>query len=240
MSQLRRLEPDQIPAEVNRYLLPQELDQRVISVRRHPAVLIGPIIYALAGLVLALVLSGTVLRKTHTVIYAVWVIWVLLVLNLLWAAINWAVDYFVVTSHRMLLTTGLLTRKVDMMPLGKVTDMSFQRSFGGRIFGYGEFVVESAGQEQALRNVTFLPYPERLYRDVCDMLWPAKPPPDCKMCNGSGNVVLAEERRLVTATCPNCNGTGKKPPPTVLEYPDTIVDEDVEPSSDPNLDPYED
>jgi hypothetical protein len=60
------------------------------------------------------------------------------------------------------------------------------------------------------------------------------------MCNGSGNIVLAEERRLVTATCPNCDGTGKKPPPTVIEYPEAIVEDDLEPSSDPNQDPYED
>src|SRR5450432_1606396 len=102
MSQLRRLEPDQIPAEVNRYLLPQELDKRVISVRKHPAVLISPIIYALGGLVLALVLSGTLLRGQSALLYAVWIGWVLLALNLLWAAINWAVDYFVVTHQRML------------------------------------------------------------------------------------------------------------------------------------------
>ena len=240
MTQLWRTEFDKLPAEVNRYLLPQELDQRVISRRRHQAMLLVPLAYTLVGLVIALILSGTVLRGQSGLMAVVWVIWVLLALHLIWAAVNWAVDYFVVTSHRMILTSGLLTRKVDMMPLGKVTDMSVKRSLGGRIWGYGEFVVESAGQDQALRNVTYLPYPERLYRDVCDMLWPAKPPPDCKMCNGSGNIVLAEERRLVTATCPNCDGTGKKPPPTVLEYPEAIVDDDLEPSSDPNQDPYED
>ena len=43
------------------------------------------------------------------------------------------------------------------------------------------------------------------------MLWSAMPPPDCKMCNGSGNIVLAEERKLVTATCPNCDRTTQKP-----------------------------
>lgn len=240
MTQVWRTEFDKLPAEVNRYLLPQELDQRVISTRRHQAMLLVPLAYTLIGLVIALILSGTVLRGQSGLLAVVWVIWVLLALHLIWSAVNWAVDYFVVTSHRMMLTSGLFTRKVDMMPLGKVTDMSFQRSLAGRIFGYGEFVVESAGQDQALRNVTFLPYPERLYRDVCDMLWPAKPPPDCKMCNGSGNIVLAEERRLVTATCPNCDGTGKKPPPTVLEYPEAIVEDDLEPSSDPNQDPYED
>jgi hypothetical protein len=83
------------------------------------------------------------------------------------------VDYFVITTERLLLTTGLLTRKVAMMPLSKVTDMSFQRSFGGRILGYGELIVESAGQNQALDHVPYIPYPEQLYLLVCGMLFPS-------------------------------------------------------------------
>jgi hypothetical protein len=77
----------------------------------------------------------------------------------------------------MLLTTGLLTRKVAMMPLAKVTDMSFQRSISGRMLGYGEFVLESAGQDQAFRVVSYLPYPEQLYLEVCSMIFPTKDPP---------------------------------------------------------------
>ena len=83
----------------------------------------------------------------------------------------WLEDYFVVTSQRLLLTTGLLTRTVNMMPLGKVTDMSFRRSAWGRVLGYGEFVVESAGQDQALRNIRHLPYPEQLYLEVCGLIF---------------------------------------------------------------------
>jgi hypothetical protein len=56
-----------------------------------------------------------------------------------------------------------------MMPLAKVTDMSFQRSAMGRIFGYGEFILESAGQDQALNRVDYLPYPEQLYLEVCGL-----------------------------------------------------------------------
>jgi len=134
-----------------------------------------------------------------------------------------------------MLTSGVLTRKVAMMPLGKVTDMSFQRTPAGRLLGFGEFIIESAGQDQALRTVDHIPYPEQLYLEVCEMLWPPKPPPDCKMCNGSGNVVLAEERRLVTVTCPNCDGTGKAPEPGNASYEDTIV-EGANPNEDPNED----
>lgn len=160
------------PAEVNKYLLPHE--QQVITVRKHPAVLIGPITVALAGLIAAAVLSDTILRHRSGLLAAVWIVWGILFVRLLWKAANWAVDYFVVTSQRMILTSGLLTRKVAMMPLVKVTDMSFQRSFFGRLFGYGEFILESAGQDQALRTVDHIPYPEQLYLEVCGLIFPSK------------------------------------------------------------------
>lgn len=160
------------PAEVNKYLLPHE--EQVITVRRHPAILIGPIAYTLAGLVIAVVLSDTLLRHQSSLLMIVWILWGLLVLYLIWKTALWAVDYFVVTSHRMLLAEGLLTRKVAMMPLVKVTDMSFQRSFLGRIFGYGTFILESAGQDQALRTVDHIPYPEQLYLEVCGLIFVPK------------------------------------------------------------------
>jgi uncharacterized membrane protein YdbT with pleckstrin-like domain len=160
------------PAEVNKYLLPHE--QQVITVRRHPAVLIGPIALTVGGLIAAAVLSDTVFRSNSSLMAVVWVAWAVLLVRLLWKAAEWAVDYFVVTSQRMLLTSGLVTRKVAMMPLGKVTDMSFQRSFLGRLLGYGEFVLESAGQDQALRTVDFIPYPEQLYLEVCGLIFPNK------------------------------------------------------------------
>lgn len=157
------------PAAVNRYLLPNE--QQVITVRRHPAVLIGPSVLALVGLLAAGVLTATVLHGNNVLVYTVWIGWLVLFGRMIWKAINWAVDFFVVTSHRILLTSGVLTRKVAMMPLTKVTDMSFQRTFAGRLLGFGEFIVESAGQDQALRNIDHIPYPEQLYLEVCGMLF---------------------------------------------------------------------
>jgi uncharacterized membrane protein YdbT with pleckstrin-like domain len=162
------------PASVSKYLLPNE--QQVITVRRHPAVLIGPSLLALAGLLAAAVLSATILHSYGVLAVVVWLAWLALFVRLIWKAINWAVDFFVVTSHRILLTSGVLTRKVAMMPLTKVTDMSFQRSFAGRMLGYGEFIVESAGQDQALRTIDHIPYPEQLYLEVCGMLFGSDEP----------------------------------------------------------------
>jgi len=157
------------PAAVNKYLLPNE--QQVITVRRHPAVLIGPSVLALAGLLTAGVVSATVLHGNGPLITAVWLAWLVLFVRLIWKAVNWAVDFFVVTSRRILLTSGIFTRKVVMMPLTKITDMSFERSAAGRLLGYGEFKVESAGQNQGLDRIDHVPYPEQLYLEVCGMLF---------------------------------------------------------------------
>jgi uncharacterized membrane protein YdbT with pleckstrin-like domain len=159
------------PAAVSKYLLPREV--QVATVRQHPAVLLASGGQALAGLLVAGLLSLTVLKHNHLLLAIVWIAWAVLLLRLIWKAINWAVDYFVITSQRLMLTTGLLTRKVAMMPMSKVTDMSFRRSFGGRLLGYGELIVESAGQNQALDRVPYIPYPEQLYLLVCGILFPA-------------------------------------------------------------------
>ncbi|WP_219469610.1 PH domain-containing protein [Nonomuraea rhizosphaerae] len=162
---------DSAPASVNRYLLPHE--QQVIMVRRHPAKLLRPVAEVFGGLIIAGLLSKIFGGgDSGTALVVVWWLWLLLLIRFVWKVAEWSVDYFVVTSKRMLLTTGLITRKVAMMPLGKVTDMSFQRSLLGRMLGYGEFILESAGQDQALSTVEYIPYPETLYLEVCQMLFP--------------------------------------------------------------------
>ncbi|MGI5493026.1 PH domain-containing protein [Microtetraspora malaysiensis] len=164
---------DSAPSSVNRYLLPHE--HQVIMVRRHPAVLLRPVGEIFGGLVVAGLLSKWLSDAGGgEALVVVWWAWLLLLIRFVWKVAEWSVDYFVVTSQRMLLTTGLITRKVAMMPLAKVTDMSFQRSLLGRMLGYGEFVMESAGQDQALRTVPFIPYPETLYLEVCQMIFPSK------------------------------------------------------------------
>ena len=163
---------DTVPASVNRYLLPHE--RQVITVHQHPAILIRPIFEVLIGLAIAGWLSNSVANGNGTAILVIWVLWGLVLLRLAIKVWEWVVTYFVVTSQRFLLANGIVTRKVNMMPLAKVTDMSFQRSALGRVLGYGEFILESAGQDQALTNVDYLPYPEQLYLEVCGLIFKDK------------------------------------------------------------------
>ena len=166
-----RLAPntDTVPASVNKYLLPHE--RQVISVHQHPAVLGRPVLWVLLGLAVAGWLSNSFTHGNTTAILIIWLLWAVLLLRLIWKIIDWSYTYFVITSQRLLLAQGFLLKKVDMMPLTKVTDMSFLRSPAGQLLGFGEFVVESAGQDQALRHIDHLPYPEQLYLEVCGLIF---------------------------------------------------------------------
>ncbi len=167
---------DTVPASVNKFLLPNE--RQVITVHQHPAVLIMPILYVLVGLGIAGFVSNSVTHGNSTATLVIWLLWVLTVLWLGFKVLDWAKTYFVVTSRRLVLATGIFTSDVNMMPLTKVTDMIFQRTATGRLLGYGEFVVESAGQDQALSHIKFLPYPEQLYLEVCGLIFQEKPEPE--------------------------------------------------------------
>lgn len=162
--------PDRtVPAAVYRVLLPHE-HKNLVTVRFHPAVLIRPVAEALAGLAVAGLLS-TISRLNDTALLVIWLLWGILLIRLLLAIYNYLEDYFVVTSSRILVARGVIRKSVNMMPLTKVTDMRFERSAMGRLLGYGTFIVESAGQDQALRRVDKLPYPEQLYLEVCGLIF---------------------------------------------------------------------
>jgi hypothetical protein len=66
---------------------------------------------------------------------------------------------------------GIITRRVAMMPLLRVTDMKYEQSALGRMLNYGTFVLESAGQDQALREVKHLPNPNELYLRVVEEMY---------------------------------------------------------------------
>jgi uncharacterized membrane protein YdbT with pleckstrin-like domain len=153
---------------VDRYLMSYE--GRVVAVRGHPAVLLLPVLLVFGGLVLC-GFAGVAFG-----IMWIWWLWLLTLGYLVWKVIAWSIEFFLVTEHRVMVISGVLNRKVAMMPLGKVEDIKLERSLLGRMLGYGEFVIESAGDKQALRNVRFMPYPEQLYLEVSTVIFGADDP----------------------------------------------------------------
>lgn len=156
-------------ARVERYLLPSE--SAVITSRRHWVVVVEPLLSGLATLALAGAADVRLPGDVPFIRDVLWLGWILVALRAAWRVIQWRSDWFVVTDERLLLTYGLLTRRVAIMPLAKVTDMSYNVSPLGRVLRYGEFVFESAGQDQALRNITHLPDSGRLFSVLSNELF---------------------------------------------------------------------
>jgi uncharacterized membrane protein YdbT with pleckstrin-like domain len=149
-----------------RYLAPGE--RLVMEVRRHIAALAKPGLSAIAAVVGAAAIGYITSPRDegHLIDTFVGLVAVVFSLRLAWRVWEWAADRIVVTDQRILEVSGLLTRKVASMPLEKVTDMVYSRSVMGRILGYGDMVVESAGQEQALSRIDRVPHPDDFYRTL--------------------------------------------------------------------------
>jgi hypothetical protein len=155
-------------ADPSKYLLPTE--RVAISIRRHWAYLAADTIQAIVllaiGVLLARILSGVDYVGTVLIWFCVFVF-----LRWAWKIADWYNETLIVTDKRLLLLTGIFYRNVAIMPLVKVTDLTYHRSASGMTFGYGKFVVESAGQDQALSTIDFVPHPDRLYQQISDLLF---------------------------------------------------------------------
>ncbi|MBB2986420.1 PH domain-containing protein [Terracoccus luteus] len=170
-----RRQVDEVPAGLGPILLPGE--NLVVAVHMHWAKLTEPVLSTAAALVVALVVDANVTQSTQVIGTVFWWGFLAVVVRLLWVLTDWYHNWFVATDKRLLLRYGLITHKVAMMPLSKVTDMSYERSIVGQLVGFGRFVMESAGQDQALRVVNWVPDPDRTYRLICAEIFHIVPPP---------------------------------------------------------------
>lgn len=83
----------------------------------------------------------------------------------------WWQARYVITNERVLLVEGVLNRRVRAIPLSKVTHTDFNRSFFGRMFGYGQLALDSPGGSQnGLRELTSIPKPDEIYRLIMSLV----------------------------------------------------------------------
>ena len=167
-------EPDGLPTrarkDVAKYLLPEE--RAVVATRRHWAVLIEPTLkflplFLIGGWVLLLDPDNRVSSSVGLVVLVVAVAYYALRVG------EWWMRHFIVSTRRVLLTSGVIVRTVTLLPLRRITDLTWKETLLGQVLGYGTFRFESAGQQQALSEITFLPGADVLYMRVSRLLFSA-------------------------------------------------------------------
>jgi uncharacterized membrane protein YdbT with pleckstrin-like domain len=154
----------------NRYLGDDE--NVVLETRKSWVLLLWPSLQAvlllLVGVLIALLpLSDTIDKIGNYLILALVLV---AMVRLALAVLGWAMDRIAVTDHRIFEVSGVINRKVSSMPLDKLNDLTYNRSLLGRMFGFGDFFVESAGERQGLDRLEMIPSPDHFYRTVTSVV----------------------------------------------------------------------
>ncbi|GAA2800345.1 MULTISPECIES: PH domain-containing protein [Crossiella] len=157
------------PRDSDEYLL--DTERRVIRVRRHWASLLWDIFEAMALLAGAVMISYLLPPDAWIIQNLLWYAALVILLRFAYIVIDWWVERLVITDKRFMITSGVFTTKVAMMPVTKVTDLTFERTMTGRMLGYGTIVVESAGQIQALNKIEYLPKPEQINDAISELVF---------------------------------------------------------------------
>jgi membrane protein YdbS with pleckstrin-like domain len=202
-------------AQIGKYLIDSE--HHAIEVRHHWAYLAQATLFAALFWVGGLVALWLFLDLTYLRIACVFFL-LFTVLWLAWQIGEWWVERFVVTDRRVLLTTGILTKRVAVMPLAKVTDLTYERTIFGRLLGYGVFIIESAGQQQALRRIEYIPEPDALYHEVSALLFGVTANDDgtgagSNVPAGAGPGPHVGPGSNAPAAAPGARGAAADPPP---------------------------
>ena len=81
-----------------------------------------------------------------------WIQWIVVAIAVLIAIflviapiVRWLTTHYVVTTHRVLVRRGVLTKTGKDITLSKITDVSFERTVLDRLTGSGTLRIESAG-----------------------------------------------------------------------------------------------
>ncbi len=133
-------------------------EQVVRSLHPHWLTVIGPTVTAVVLVAAAIVASaltpddsrGNLIQWVSLALAAVLAIPLVVVPYL-----RWRTTHYVITSHRVMVRRGILSKAGKDITLSKITDVSFHQSLLDRILRSGSLSIESAGDsaDEELRNI---------------------------------------------------------------------------------------
>lgn len=139
-------------------------EHSVMLVHPHWKTILGPVLIALVTVAAALALiivipSGSAAKWERLAVGVVAVVilltWVLVPL------LRWRRTTYELTTRRLRLREGVLTRRGRDFPLLRISDVSFQHGLLDRLLGCGKLIVESAGEHGQL-VLPEIPHVERV------------------------------------------------------------------------------
>ncbi len=123
-----------------------EGESMVLELRPHWSVLAAPV----ASFVAAIAISITVIVVFPSAPFEIaYVLLALVAIALTWLVIRYVkreTTRFIVSSARILQSSGVLTRRGQEIPLDRLNDVSYRQGFLGRLIGVGDLVLVTGGE----------------------------------------------------------------------------------------------
>jgi len=160
------------PGQSQKFLL--EGEHVDYQTRRHWSILIRPAMLAALGLLGLSILFGITGSNIVTGLggFGVLYLWA----RLSWHIADWRIANLYLTDWRLFEISGIVTKRIAAMPLRKITDLTYEISPLGRLLGYGRFIIETAGQDQAFSRLEHIPQPHDLYEKLSHLTLHGPPP----------------------------------------------------------------
>lgn len=101
-------------------------------------------------------------------------------LVLLWRFLQWRARRFIVTTHRLIHLSGVLSARVSSAPLVSVSDLGYRQSLMGKLFRYGDVTILASEWRQ---RVGPLPRPQRILEAIaaaCSWSSPSDSPAEAR------------------------------------------------------------
>ncbi len=140
-----------------------EGEQVVLDVRPHWIVMAGPSL-ALAGSIAAAIVVSAKTGNEVLVLGALVAVLVVMVWFLHRLA-RWATTNLVVTSDRLIVRSGIVSKRGREIPLERINDVTVTQTIVNRLLASGDLVVESAG-ERGLESFPECPRPTRVQNEI--------------------------------------------------------------------------
>ena len=121
----------------------------VLLLHPHWKTLIRPFAVAVLVIVIALIAEVLIPSNSAAAVERLVVAAVAILAVMLWLIVpvlRWRTTTYELTTRRMRVRSGIVTRHGRDIPLARINDVSFEKGLLDRLFGSGRLVVESAGE----------------------------------------------------------------------------------------------
>jgi uncharacterized membrane protein YdbT with pleckstrin-like domain len=123
-------------------------EQQVLRLHPHGKTMAGPIFLLLLIVAVAIAISVLLPASTGgTVLLVIGALALLLAVVFFGVPfLRWRTTVYEITTRRLRLRQGILTRSGRDFPLNRISDVSFSQDLLDRLFGCGRLIVESPGE----------------------------------------------------------------------------------------------